>query len=203
MASHRRTVAAACAVILASISLYPIFTGTAWFWAGCGSALVVALAGTATRLRRLPVPVTLLAGVLALLLYLNLAFANARSLYHLLPTPGSLAALWHTAGQGFSEASAYAPPVPGLRGMVLLAAAGIGITALLTDLIAVRLCSAALAGLPLLLLIAEPFTLSVSRGFLGTTLTFCLSAGGYLALLSSEGRDRVRAWEHPGTSAGD
>ena len=88
MASHRRTVAAACAVILASISLYPIFTGTAWFWAGCGSALVVGLAGTATRLRRLPVPVTLLAGVLALLLYLNLTFANARSLYHLLPTPG-------------------------------------------------------------------------------------------------------------------
>ena len=45
--------------------------------------------------------------------------------------------------------------------MVLLAAAGIGITALLTDLIAVRLGSAALAGLPLLLLFTEPFTLSV------------------------------------------
>jgi len=45
MASHRRTVAAACAVILASISLYPIFTGTTWFWAGCGSAVVIALAG--------------------------------------------------------------------------------------------------------------------------------------------------------------
>jgi transglutaminase-like putative cysteine protease len=195
MASHRRTVAAACAVILASISLYPIFTGTTWFWAGCGSALVVALAGTATRLRRLPVAVTLLAGVLALLLYLNLVFANARSLYHLLPTPGSLAALWHTAGQGFSQASAYAPPVPGLRGMVLLAAGGIGIAALLTDLIAVRLGSAALAGLPLLLLFTEPFTLSVSRGVVGTTLAFCLGVAGYLALLSSEGRDRIRAWE--------
>ncbi len=200
MASHRRTVAAAGAVILASISLYPIFTGTAWFWAGCGSALVVALAGTATRLRRLPVVVTLLAGVLALLLYLNLAFANARSLYHLLPTPGSLAALWHTAGQGFSQASAYAPPVPGLRGMVLLAAAGIGIAALLTDLIAVRLGSAALAGLPLLLLFTEPFTLSVARGFVGTTLAFCVGVAGYLALLSSEGRDRIRAWEQADTS---
>jgi transglutaminase-like putative cysteine protease len=195
MASHRRTVAAACAVILASISLYPIFTGTTWFWAGCGSALVVALAGTATRLRRLPVAVTLLAGILALLLYLNLVFANARSLYHLLPTPGSLAALWHTAGQGFSQASAYAPPVPGLRGMVLLAAGGIGIAALLTDLIAVRLGSAALAGLPLLLLFTEPFTLSVSRGVVGTVLAFCLGVAGYLALLSSEGRDRIRAWE--------
>jgi transglutaminase-like putative cysteine protease len=200
MASHRRTVAAACAVILASISLYPIFIGTTWFWAGCGSACVVALAGTATRLRRLPVPVTLLAGVLALLLYLNLVFANARSLYHLLPTPGSLAALVHTAGQGFSQASRYAPPVPELRGMVLLAAAGIGIAALLTDLIAVRLGSAALAGLPLLLLFTEPFTLSVSRGFAGTTVAFIVGVAGYLALLSSEGRDRIRAWEQANAS---
>ena len=195
MASHRRTTAAACAVILASVSLYPIFIGTGWFWAGCGSAIVVALAGTATRVRRLPVAVTLLAGVLALLLYLNLAFSNARSLYHLLPTGGSLAALWDTAGQGFSQASQYAPPVPELRGMVLLAAGGIGIAALLTDLIAVRLGSAALAGLPLLLLFTEPFTLSVSRGIAGTTIAFCVGVAGYLALLSSEGRDRIRAWE--------
>jgi transglutaminase-like putative cysteine protease len=203
MASHRRTAAAALAVILASVSLYPVFIGVLWFWAGCGSVLVVALAGTATRLRRLPVPVVLALGAAALLLYLNLAFANARSLYHLLPTPGSLATLFDLAGQGFNEASKYAPPVPELRGMVLLAAAGIGIAALLTDLIAVRLGSAALAGLPLLLLFTEPFTLSVSRGFLGTTVAFCACVAGYLALLSSEARDRIREWEHPNPAVND
>jgi transglutaminase-like putative cysteine protease len=203
MPNHRRTVAAAFAVILASVSLYPIFIGMLWFWAGCGAVVVVALAGTATRLRRLPVAVDLALGVIALLFYLNLAFANARSLYHLLPTPGSLATLWHVAGQGFSDASKYAPPVPELRGMVLLSAAGIGFAALLTDLIAVRLSSAALAGLPLLLLFTEPFTLSVSRGFLGTTIAFCLCVAGYLALMSSEGRDRIREWEHPNPTASD
>jgi transglutaminase-like putative cysteine protease len=203
MASNRRTAAAALAVVLASLSLYPVFTGMAWFWVGCGSVAVVALTGTATRLRRLPVAVVLMAGLVALLLYLNLAFSNARSLYHLLPTPASLAALWHIAGQGFSEASRYAPPVPGLRGMLLLAAAGIGITALLTDLIAVRLGSAALAGLPLLLLFTEPFTLSVSRGFLGTAVAFCAAVAGYLALLSSEAKDRIRDWEHPGPGKRD
>ena len=201
MASRRRTVAAAFAVVLASVSLYPIFTGVLWFWAGCGSVIVVALTGTATRLRRLPVVVVLGLGVLALLLYLNFAFSNARSLYHLLPTPASLAALWDTAGRGFNEASGYAPPVPELRGMVLLAAAGIGIAALLTDLIAVRLGSAALAGLPLLLLFTEPFTLSVSRGVVGTAVAFCASVAGYLVLLSSEGRDRIREWEHPASPA--
>ena len=203
MASHRRTAAAAFAVILASVSLYPVFIGLLWFWAGCGAVIVVALAGTVSRLRRMPVAVVLLIGVAALLLYLNIAFANGRSFLHLLPTPGSLAALSHVAGQGFNEASKYAPPVPELRGMVLLCTAGIGIAALLTDLIAVRLGSAALAGLPLLLLFTEPFTLSVSRGFVGTTIAFCVSVAGYLALLSSEGRDRIREWEHANPSGNE
>jgi transglutaminase-like putative cysteine protease len=190
-------VAAALAVIAVSVSLYPVFTGLTWFWCGVVSVIVVAATGTLTRLRRLPAAVTVAAYVAALLLWLNLAFSNARSLWHLLPTPASLAALFDIAGQGFDEAAKYAPPAPELRGMVLLAAAGIGIIALLTDLIAVRLESAALAGLPLLLLFTEPFTLSVARGFAGTAIAFCAGVAGYLALLSSEARDRIREWEHP------
>ena len=196
MASHRRTIAAAAATILTSISLYPVFIGTAWFWAGAGAVLAVAGAGTLTRLRRLPVPVCVVGTLAGLLLYLNLVFSNGRSWGHLLPTATSLRLLWDLAGQGFHESSKYAPPVPALSGMVLLAAAGIGITAVLTDLIAVRLGSAALAGLPLLLLFTEPFTLSISRDALGTTIAFCAATAGYLWMLSSEGRDRIREWEH-------
>jgi transglutaminase-like putative cysteine protease len=197
MASHRRTLAAALATVAASVSLYPLFIGKLWFWAGAGAVAVVAATGTLTRLRRLPVVVCLAGGVLGLLLYLNLVFAGARSWGHVLPTFSSLRALWHLAGQGFDQAAKYAPPVPQLHGLLLLAAAGIGITALLTDLIAVRLESAALAGLPLLLLFTEPFTVSVSRTAVGTTIAFCLGVAGYLALLSSEGRDRIREWEQP------
>ena len=196
MASHRRTIAAAAATILTSISLYPVFIGTAWFWAGAGAVLAVAGAATLTRLRRLPVPVCVVGTLAGLLLYLNLVFSNGRSWGHLLPTATSLRLLWDLAGQGFHESSKYAPPVPALSGMVLLAAAGIGITAVLTDLIAVRLGSAALAGLPLLLLFTEPFTLSISRDALGTTIAFCAATAGYLWMLSSEGRDRIREWEH-------
>src|SRR5215468_799016 len=197
MASPRRTLAAAVATVAASVSLYPLFIGKLWFWAGAGAVAVVAATGTLTRLRRLPVAVCLAGGVLGLLLYLNLVFSGARSWGHVLPTFSSLRALWHLAGQGFDQASKYAPPVPQLHGLLLLAAAGIGITALLTDLIAVRLESAALAGLPLLLLFTEPFTVSVSRSAVGTTIAFCLGVAGYLALLSSEGRDRIREWERP------
>ena len=201
MSSHRRTLAAAVATAAASVSLYPIFTGGLWFLAGLGAIVVIAAAGTATRWRRLPEPVCLAGGLVALLLYLNAAFANSRSLLHLLPTPASARLLAHLVDQGFSEAGKYAPPVPELAPMVLLAAAGIGIAALLTDWMAVRLGSAALAGLPLLLLFTEPFTLSVGRGFLGTTVAFCVGIGGYLGLLSSEGKDRIREWESQDPSA--
>jgi transglutaminase-like putative cysteine protease len=197
MTSHRRTIAAAAATILASISLYPVFIGTAWFWAGAGAVAAVAGAGTLTRLRRLPLAVCVAGGLAGLLLYLNLVFSNGRSWLHLLPTATSLRLLWDLAGTGFHQSSRYAPPVPALSGMLLLAAAGIGITALLTDLIAVRLGSAALAGLPLLLLFTEPFTLSISRDALGTTIAFCAATAGYLWMLSSEGRDRIREWENP------
>src|SRR5262249_3426549 len=191
------TLAAAVATLAASVSLYPLFIGKLWFCAGAGAVAVVAATGTLTRLRRLPVAVCLAGGVLGLLLYLNLVFSSARSWGHVVPTFSSLRALSHLAAQGFDQASKYAPPVPQLHGLLLLAAAGIGIPALLTALIAVRLESAALAGLPLLLLFTEPFTVSVSRSAVGTTIAFCLGVAGYLTLLSSEGRDRVREWEQP------
>lgn len=197
MGSHRRTIAAAVATTLASVSLYPIFIGTQWFWAGLGATLMVAIGGTVTRLRRLPFAACLAIELAALLYYLNLAFEGGRSRFGLVPTPTSMRLLWKLAGQGFRESAKYAPPVPELPGMVLLAAAGIGLTALLTDLIAVRLENAALGGLPLLLLFTEPFTLSVSRGGVGTVIAFCVGTAGYLAMLSSEGRDRIREWERP------
>ena len=203
MSSHRRTLAAAAASAAASVSLYPIFTGGVWFIAGLGAIAVVAAAGTATRWRRLPEPVCLAGGLVALLLYLNLAFASSRSLGGVLPTPASARLLGHLVRQGFVDAGKYAPPVPELAPMVLLAAGGIGIAALLTDWMAVRLGSAALAGLPLLLLFTEPFTLSVGRGFLGTTVAFCVGIAGYLGLLSSEGKDRIREWESQDPSARD
>ena len=52
--NHRLTLTAAGAVVLASISLYPLIQGIGWFWAGVGAVIVVAAAGTATRLPAVP-----------------------------------------------------------------------------------------------------------------------------------------------------
>ena len=69
-----------------------------------------------------------------------------------------------------------------------------GITAVVADLMAVRMRSAALAGLPLLVLFSVPVMMNASHDQFVTGVTFCLGGAGYLAMLSADGRERIRVW---------
>src|SRR5580658_1012591 len=186
------TVALACA--LTSPVLYPLFIGARWYYVGLGAIITVAASGALSRLRTLPVMVCLAISVVGLLLYLNLVFEVRHSWALVIPTPGSLSRLWDLAGIGFDNVRRDAPPAAQLSSLVLLAVGGIGITAILTDLIAVRLRSAALAGLPLLVLFTVPITMNAQHETLGTSVVFCLGTAGYLAMLSADGRERIRVW---------
>jgi transglutaminase-like putative cysteine protease len=190
----RMTVTTAVACVLTSTVLLPLFTNTLWFVIGTGAVIAVAATGALTRLRTLPVSVCLAASLAGLLLYLNLIFEARHSLLLVIPTPNSLSRLWHLAGTGMHDANRYAPPAPNLPGLLLLAASGVGITAVLADLIAVRLRSTALAGLPLLVLFTVPVTINAPHDQLTTGVVFCLSGVGYLAMLSADGRERIRVW---------
>ena len=181
------TITAAVACVLVSTAVTPLFFSPLWFAAAAGAVITAAGAGTLTRLRAPrvpPVPACLAAGMAALLLYLNLVFEGRHSLLDVIPTPGSLARLWDLAGAGVDEAHIYHQPAPGLPGLILLAAAGVGITAVMTDLIAVRLRSAALAGLPLLVLFGVPVLMNASHDQLVNGLVFGLAGAGYLAMLT-------------------
>jgi transglutaminase-like putative cysteine protease len=190
----RMTATTAVACVLVSTVLLPLFSDILWFVIAAGAVIAVAGTGALTRLRTLPVSVCLAAGLVGLLLYLNLVFEARHSLLLVVPTPGSLSRLWHLAGTGLHDANRYAPPAPNRPGLLLLAVAGVGITAVLTDLIAVRLRSTALAGLPLLVLFTVPVTMNAPHSQLTTVLVFCLSGAGYLAMLSADGRERIRVW---------
>jgi len=190
----RMTATTAVACVLVSTVLLPLFSDILWFVIGAGAVIAVAGTGALTRLRTLPVSVCLAAGLVGLLLYLNLVFEVRHSLLLVVPTPGSLSRLWHLAGTGLHDANRYAPPAPNRPGLLLLAVGGVGITAVLTDLIAVRLRSTALAGLPLLVLFTVPVTMNAPHSQLTTVLVFCLSGAGYLAMLSADGRERIRVW---------
>src|SRR5262250_2693203 len=154
----RMTVTTAVACVLTSTVLLPLFTNTLWFVIGVGAVITAAATGLA-----------------GLLLYLNLIFEVRHSLLLVIPTPNSLSRLWHLAGTGVHDANRYAPPAPNLPGLLLLAAGGVGITAVLADLIAVRLRSTALAGLPLLVLFTVPVSVNASHDQLATSVVFCLS----------------------------
>ena len=193
---RKMTITAAVACLLASMAVTPLFLSPLWFAAAVGAVSTAAGAGTLTRLRAPRVPpvlACLAAGVAALLLYLNLVFEGRHSLLYVIPTPGSLARLWDLAGAGLDEAHTYHQPAPGLPGLILLAAAGVGITAVLTDLIAVRLRSAALAGLPLLVLFGVPVMMNASHNQLVNGLVFCLAGAGYLAMLAVGSQARGNA----------
>ena len=237
--NYRLTITTAAAVILASVSLYPLISGIAWFWAGCGAVVIAALAGLATRLQPLPAAcvatglaliaafpllasphpylgvtglvivaaaaasvtgwgllpaaATLITYLASQLIYINLLFAPGASNAGVIPTTASLRRLGTLVSQGVGE-RIYAPPVPDHSGAVMLAAAGIGLMAVAADLIAVRLRSPAIAGLPLLVLFSVPITTSAKQGPVGATIAFCLAITGYLAVLAADGRDRLRIW---------
>jgi transglutaminase-like putative cysteine protease len=185
--------AAAAATVITAICLMPLLTQPSWLARIGGLVLLAAVAATAIARKVL----ALLAGACtylgALLLYLNLVFAAGRSFGWLVPTTDSLHQLTRLASAGYAE-HIYAPPVPGIRGMELVAAAGIGLVAVLTDLVAVRLRSPAVAGLPLLVLFSVPVATNVKHAGVGLTLAFCLGITGYLAMLAADGRDRLRLW---------
>ncbi len=192
--NHRLTVTAAAATVLASIAMYPLISRTGWFFDGAGAAILVAAIGTLTRLRALPVVVCLLAALAGVFLYVNILFAWPESLYRLIPTPASAHQLIWLVGRARSEMAKYAPPVPARTGIYLLATAGIGIVAAATDLVAVRLRRPALAGLPLLVLFCVPLTTDAHPSGVSAAVVFSLGIAGYLALLSADGRERVRLW---------
>ena len=190
------TITAAVACVLVSTAVTPLFFSPLWFATAAGAVITATGAGTLTRLRSHrvpPVPACLAAGVAALLLYLNLVFETRHSLLYVIPTPGSLARLWDLVGAGLDEAHSYNQPAPDLPGLILLAAAGVGITAVMTDLIAVRLRSAALAGLPLLVLFGVPVIMDASHNQLANGLVFCPAGAGYLAMLAVGGRPSAKS----------
>src|SRR5580704_9586185 len=169
----RLTVTSAVAVILASVSLYPLIQNASWFWAGIGAIIVAVTAASRPRLRVLQVLACPIAYLSALLIYLNAVLAGQQSIAGFVPTQASVSYLSSLVSQGMAERY-FEPPVPSTSGIVLIAAGGIGLMAAATDLLAVRLRSPAIAGLPLLALYCVRITTSARQGGVGATIVFCL-----------------------------
>ncbi|GAA4230538.1 DUF3488 and transglutaminase-like domain-containing protein [Actinomadura meridiana] len=184
------TIMAAVATLTGSVGLYPLFEKGSWFWASVGAVLAVSGGGLLARRLRLPAVVNLVFGLAGLLLYLNLMYAG-RDSWLLIPTPESLRHLADLANGGWQSANRYAAPVPVLPGIELMTAAGVGLVAVLVDLLAVRLRRTAPAGLPLLAMYSVP---AAVRDDGVSWLAFGIGALGFLGLLMTDARDQVGGW---------
>ncbi len=190
-ARPRLTFVAALATLLAALSLSSTFDEGNWFWpvvAAIGAGAVGCALGRRIGLPRPVVPLLGLAAVIVTVTWLN---ARDVAVFGFFPGPGALRVLDDLAQTGFLGMRKYATPAPTDPGLVLIAAAGAGLVAVVVDTLAVTYRSAAMAGVPLLLLYAVPLT--VVRGGV-PVLLFVAAAVGWLALMLAEGRERLSGW---------
>lgn len=187
----RMTVMAGLATLAGSLGLYPLFEEAGWFWAGFGAVLAVSGGGLLARRLRMPALVGFLFGLVALILYLNLVYAADKAWLVFVPSPESVQYLGVLADEGWRAANRYAAPVPLVPGIAMLTATGIGLVAVLVDLLAVRLHRTAPAGLPLLAMYSVPA--AVREDGVGW-LAFGVGAFGFLALLMADAREQVGGW---------
>jgi transglutaminase-like putative cysteine protease len=188
-----RLPAAVVATFLVLIAVVPLLTLPSWTDRIGALVILVITALSATGAWPLRGFAVLACYVAALLLYLNLAFAHASSIGYLIPSDNSieaLARLWHGAFAEFR----YSPPVPDSPPVSFVAAVGTGAVAIAVDILAVRLRRPAVAGLPLLLLFSVPVASNLKVFDAPELVVFAASLAGYLALLSADGRERLRMW---------
>lgn len=185
-----KTVVAGLAVLLACTAFVPLYSGDGWVPEVAGAIAAVVVAGLVTRWLGVPRVLQPVLGAVVLAGYLLVAFLGG-TLESGLPTDETLTLLQQLLTHAHDDVARYAAPVPTTTGLVLVTAAGVGVVALLVDLLAVVLDRAALAGLPLLGLLAVPS--AVLPGGMGG-LPFALGAIGWMLLLRVEARERISRW---------
>jgi TgpA N-terminal domain/Transglutaminase-like superfamily len=188
-----RLASAITATLLVLIAVVPLLSRPGWADRIAGLVIVGITALSATGVRPLRAFAVLACYLASLLLYLNLTFAHGASFGKVIPSYSSLSELGQLWRAAFVEFR-YAPPVPDLQAVSLVTAAGIGAVAIAVDILAVRLRRPAVAGLPLLLLFSVPVASNLKVFGVPEMLIFAASLAGYLALLSADGRERLRMW---------
>ncbi len=177
-------------VVIATMALGPLISGSGWWWLCAFVAAGTLFAGAGLRAVRTPpslVPVLEL-GVLVLLL--TLFFGGASSLLLAIPTQGTFETfgeLLAGARRTIEQQSVPAIPVPALSFVLAL---GIGVLAVVTDILVQTVRMPALAAAPALVPILIPGFI-IEAG--AEVPTLVLTAAAYLLLLRVDVRVRRRA----------
>ena len=187
----RVTVAGAVATVLAATTLSGTFTSAQFLPPVAVAVAVVAAVGVLGRRWRWPALAVAAAQVGAAAFYIGFVFSPGTRVAGIFPGSRTVTVLRALVAAGRHDIVALAAPVETERGLVLLTVAGLAAVAIAVDTLAAGARRPALAGLPLLAVVAVPAAV-VPEGV--GWLSFALAAAGYLGLLLADGQDRTARW---------
>ncbi|WP_436522014.1 transglutaminaseTgpA domain-containing protein [Actinoplanes sp. HUAS TT8] len=188
MTGRRRLgLVAAGATLLSSAPLATIFDKWTWLLQVILTVVMIAGAGVLTRTLRFPSWAQALGMVVAMLVTLTWIFPSGHEL--LVPTPATIAHFGELIQQAGQDTRSYAVPVPDRDGLLFVAALGIGVVAIVVDLLTAVFRRPALAGLPMLAIYSIPVAVYLDSV---PVTPFIIGACGYLWLLVADNVDRVR-----------
>ncbi|GIF05742.1 transglutaminase TgpA family protein [Actinoplanes siamensis] len=188
MTGRRRLgLVAAAATLLASAPLATIFDSWTWLLQVLLTVVMIAGAAVLTRTLRFPSWAQALGMVAALVVTLTWIFPSGHEL--LVPTPATLAHFGELIQQAGNDTRSYAVPVPDRDGLLFIAVLGIGVVAIVVDLLTAVFRRPALSGLPMLAIYSIPVAIYLDSV---PVTPFVVGACGYLWLLVADNVDRVR-----------
>ncbi|WP_194911871.1 transglutaminase family protein [Catenulispora rubra] len=192
-------IAAAVALLLTSTGLLRLLASGSWVWPIVLAVIVSTASGELFRRLIRPRPLVVLAQTVVVFWYDMVLLAHDEAFGGVLPTWAvfrRLGDLYSTGAHDIRDTVIGGQATSGIAAILVLSLSAL---AVLVDALAATYAAAPLAGLPLLALYLVPATRS-GGGY--DWLAFALAAGGYTALLSAEGRDRLGRWGRPLVHAG-
>jgi transglutaminase-like putative cysteine protease len=187
VADERTAVAAAVATLLAAATISPLIAGYTWLVVAGVVVVTVMVSGIIARHLLGHWVLVALAQLVVMLVALEVLFARSRLLEGL----GGITALTDLLRVGLEITRDQPAPVESSQGVMLLAAGGTGVVALLVDVLSASLRQPALSGLPLLAMYCVPAAL-LEDGL--PWYYFAAAALGFLLLLSADAGERTHAW---------
>ena len=192
--SVRLSLAAATATLLAVIGLQPIVETGSWLAPAAVAVALVAGVGIGLRAARVPAWAVLAAQAVVSVLWVGYLVAEDQARLGFLPSRAWAGDLADTYLLGLESVREYRAPVPLDDGILLLLVAGVALTALSVDALAVTARMAPLAGVPLAIMHAVAMATSPQGA---SAWAFVAASGGYLLLLAVDGRERAARWGRP------
>ena len=177
-------------LMVATMALGPLISGGGWWWLCAFIAAGTLFSGAGLRSMRTPASLVPVLELVVLLLLLTLVFGGTTSLLLIVPTPDTFEVfgeLLTGAARTIEQQSVPAIPVPAL---MFALAFGVGLLAVLVDILVQTLRVPALAAAPALVPILIPGFI-IEAGAEVSTLV--LAAAAYLLLLRVDVRVRRRA----------